>query len=456
MALLKQKRVAIIFALVAVIGVAGFSWSKWGDSQVSGAASINSLAVQNRYVGVSSLKKLLKQHGMAYHPFEKFSYGTSNQQPNGIVVHETATPDATAWDEAQYFNNNWRNSETYVHAIVDDKQVIQLMSPGRGLVWGAGPMANSRFIQIELAEVNTRDQFAKSVNNDAIYIAGLLHQYNLKPIRATSQNASTATIWTHNAVSNILGGTDHTDPIGYFHRWNYSMGEFFALIVHYYNQQSGTTNDTGSSSSSSQASSSAKTSTSSSKQASSQSQKPLPALPAGHSRKLVHTAYLYNSVGHVTSTRKPSGSQVTVYGTRMFAGRKFYRVSRYRYIVAYNLDDQLKRLGHAAYVYQANGHKTGTLKSASSQVHAYDRLTLRGRKFYQIGNNRYVVATNIDGNERRLKANAYLYTANGRRYGSQILRKQTITRTYGSRVRLAGKYYYQLFPYALVKAANFY
>ena len=44
MALLKQTRVAIILALVAVIGVAGFSWSKWGDSQVSGAASINRIA----------------------------------------------------------------------------------------------------------------------------------------------------------------------------------------------------------------------------------------------------------------------------------------------------------------------------------------------------------------------------------------------------------------------------
>ncbi|MDN6043409.1 MAG: SLAP domain-containing protein [Lactobacillus sp.] len=455
MALLKQTRVAIILALVAVIGVAGFSWSKWGESQVSGAASINSLAVQNRYVGVSSLTKLLKQRGMAYHPFSSFSYGTSNHQPNGIVIHETATPDATAWDEAQYFNNNWASSETYVHAIVDDKQVIQLMSPKLG-VWGAGPVANSRFIQVELAEVNTRDKFAKSVNNDAIYIAGLLHQYNLKPIRATSQNASTATIWTHNAVSNILGGTDHTDPIGYFHRWDYSMGEFFDLIVHYYNQQSGTTNDAGNSSSSSQASTNAKTSTSSNKQASSQSQKPLPPLPQGHSRRLVHADYLYNSAGNVTSTNKASGSEVTVYGTRMFAGRKFYQVSRYRYIVAYNLDDQLRRLGHAAYVYQANGHNTGTLKSAGSQVHAYDSLTLRGRKFYQIGNNRYVVATNIDGNERRLKSNAYLYKANGRRYGRQILRRQTIARTYGSRVKLHGKYYYQLFPYALVKAANFY
>ena len=154
-------------------------------------------------MGVSSLTKLLKQRGMAYHPFSSFSYGTSNHQPNGIVIHETATPDATAWDEAQYFNNNWASSETYVHAIVDDKHVIQLMSPKLG-VWGAGPVANSRFIQVELAEVNTSDKFAKSVNNDAIYIAGLLHQYNLKPIRATSQNASTATIWTHNAVSKII------------------------------------------------------------------------------------------------------------------------------------------------------------------------------------------------------------------------------------------------------------
>ena len=91
--------------------------------------------------------------------------------------------------------------------FVDSKQVIQMRSPDMG-TWGAGQQANNRFIQVELCEEDSRDAFIKSVY-DAIYIAKLLHRYDLQPDNACDDGQGT--IWSHHAVSNFLGGTDHVD-----------------------------------------------------------------------------------------------------------------------------------------------------------------------------------------------------------------------------------------------------
>lgn len=211
-------------------------------------ASINSEAKTKTYSGTKSLETLLKAAGLTYNQFNsvangnkygsRFGYRNGVGKPEGVVVHETATPGATAWDEGRYFNNNWMKAYTYVHAVVDNNQTLQLMSPDYG-VWGAGPIANVRYIQVELCEVSTRSQFVQSVANDAYYIASLLHSYNLTPSRA-SQDGS-GTIWSHNEVSHYLGGTDHGDPDGYFAKWGYSMSDFYSLISYFYNKQGAST-----------------------------------------------------------------------------------------------------------------------------------------------------------------------------------------------------------------------
>ena len=117
-------------------------------TQVVEAASINSIAKQNSYVGVTFLYKMLQTQNIKYNKF----YANGNKikyrkgKPEGIVIHETATPGASAYNEAIYFNREWQNMYSYVHAFVDSKQVIQMMTPNYG-VWGAGAIANNRFIQ---------------------------------------------------------------------------------------------------------------------------------------------------------------------------------------------------------------------------------------------------------------------------------------------------------------------
>ncbi|UQS81946.1 peptidoglycan recognition protein family protein [Bombilactobacillus folatiphilus] len=175
-----------------------------------------------------------------------FGYENGVGKPEGVVIHETATPGATAWDEVTYFNREWQNAQTYVHAFADANHILQIHSTDYG-VWGAGYWANQRFIQIELCEESTYDGFVRSVNNQAYFTAYMLNKYGLKP--SLADDTGSGTIWSHNAVNKYhpsAGG--HTDPIGWFNQWGYTMWQFYQLVQYHYNKLNGagnTTNDLG-------------------------------------------------------------------------------------------------------------------------------------------------------------------------------------------------------------------
>lgn len=156
-----------------------------------------------------------------------FGYENGVGKPEGVVVHETADPNATAENEVSYFNREWPSLQTYVHAFVDNNEIINIHSADYG-VWGAGHTANYKFIQVELCEVHDYDAFARSLSNDAFYIAKRLIQYNLPDIPGQ-------TVVSHHQVSNTYGETNHTDPDGYFAKWGYDMNQFNDLISYYYN-----------------------------------------------------------------------------------------------------------------------------------------------------------------------------------------------------------------------------
>lgn len=130
--------------LVSMLAVGALTFGFAGQAQTA-SASINSDAKKKTYSGTKYLKDLLKAAGMTYNQFNsvangkkygsRFGYRKGVGKPEGVVVHETATPGATAWDEGRYFNNNWMTAYTYVHAVVDNTKTIQLMSTDYG-VWG--------------------------------------------------------------------------------------------------------------------------------------------------------------------------------------------------------------------------------------------------------------------------------------------------------------------------------
>lgn len=165
--------------------------------------------------------------------FPKFGYRNGVNKPEGIVLHETANPSSTIQNEIDYMATNYNSA--FVHAFVDKSHIIQI-HPTKYAVWGAGKYANARFIQFELVRHSTFDAFARSINNYAYYAAYLLKQYNMKFDSAESDGKGT--VWTHNAVTKYLGGTTHTDPVGYFSEWGYSVSQLNTLIKQKYEAMS--------------------------------------------------------------------------------------------------------------------------------------------------------------------------------------------------------------------------
>lgn len=115
-----------------------------------------------------------------------------------------------------------------------------------------------------------------------------------------------------------------------------------------------------------------------------------------------------------------------------------------------------KKIMHRAAVYDQNGHRVGKkIYATYSMVNVLGGLVrINNKNYYKIGNNRYLVASNIDGSRSFVKHNAYTYSGKGKRvYVATIKRGSTIT-TYGSRVKLNGKYYYRIGVGRYVKSAN--
>lgn len=187
---------------------------------VKADSSINDYIIDNQIQPA----KIQSQEG-TFGVWQGYRYGVG--QPEGIVVHETSENNVTAQQFTDRFNSEWRQKQTYVHAFVDNNQILNIHNTDY-IVWGAGPTANSRFIQVELCRVNTYDEFARSLSNDAYYIASKLIQYNLPDVPGQ-------TVFSHKQTSDLWHETKHQDPDYYFSTWGYDMNQFNDLILSYYN-----------------------------------------------------------------------------------------------------------------------------------------------------------------------------------------------------------------------------
>lgn len=169
------------------------------------------------------------------YPTDDMSYRYG--RPEGVVVHETANPNDSVAGEINYAQNHYENA--FVHSYVSDNQIVNVANTNLKC-WGSGYYGNQRFIQFETIEVHTQYAFAAELNNAAYYTAYLLKEYNLAPSLADGNGG---TVWSHHDVTNYLGGTDHTDPDGYwaknasqFFGTTYTMSDFIELVGYYYAQ----------------------------------------------------------------------------------------------------------------------------------------------------------------------------------------------------------------------------
>ncbi|MDW3987069.1 GW dipeptide domain-containing protein [Staphylococcus saprophyticus] len=180
----------------------------------------------NNYIRKNNFKVPNYEQDIAnYLPQYNYRYG----KPEGIVMHDTANDNSTITGEINYMKNNYTSA--FVHAYVDGDRIIETANTDY-LAWGAGPQANDRFIHVELVHTHDYDSFARSINNYADYAATNLQYYGLVPDSAEYDGVGT--VWTHQAVSNYLGGSDHSDPHGYLAAHNYSYDELYDLIYEKY------------------------------------------------------------------------------------------------------------------------------------------------------------------------------------------------------------------------------
>lgn len=217
-----------IRGIALTAGCLGLFWS-------STTASANAI---NTYIGNQdySTPKITKAYQSVL-PKNSYRYN----KPEGVVVHETANPSSTIYGEINYMTGHYKSA--FVHTFIDASNIINIANT-KYLCWGAGPIANQRYVQFEQVEVHSKSAFASELNNAAYYTAYILKQYGLTPKRYT-------TVLSHHDVSNQLGGTNHTDPDGYwstnarnYFGTTYTMTDFVNLVKTQYANLGGVTTDT--------------------------------------------------------------------------------------------------------------------------------------------------------------------------------------------------------------------
>lgn len=148
-------------------------------------------------------------------------------KPTGIVLHETATPGATAQNEYSYFNNHEKLGKS-AHAFIDCTEDIQLI-PWDEMAWHAKTQANKRFIGIEMCRPKNDDP--KKLEKMLItYYAAVdafarLFFYVLKIKKVTKEN-----LMSHHEVSLKWKESTHTDPTSYLKEIGKTMDGFRADV----------------------------------------------------------------------------------------------------------------------------------------------------------------------------------------------------------------------------------
>lgn len=157
----------------------------------------------------NNVKKPIKKEFML-----AINEGSSQRTNNNfITIHSTATSNATAREEAQFFKNNWNTSYTYTHLVVDNQECYIVGSLGY-VAWGAGPTANLNSpVQIELCEFPNDRLRAQEAYVNYIH---LIRQFaDIYGIPKKLDRGLLQEVRTHNYWARMNHETDHTDPQTY-------------------------------------------------------------------------------------------------------------------------------------------------------------------------------------------------------------------------------------------------
>ena len=160
--------------------------------------------------------------------------GSSQPTISGkIVIHSTDNMDAPAVNNAIFEKRTWLTNAAYVHYIVGDNgKVFQIGQPGY-VAWGAGANMNYQApVQIELAETSNHEQFKTDYATLIELVANSARTYGINRVLNPAYGLNG--VVTHNYVSQVYGGTDHTDPTGYLAKHGVSTAQLAQDVANGY------------------------------------------------------------------------------------------------------------------------------------------------------------------------------------------------------------------------------
>ncbi|MDF2534322.1 MAG: hypothetical protein K0R18_479 [Bacillales bacterium] len=144
--------------------------------------------------------------------------------PVGVIIHETATPNATDEAEYRYFCGGNRNASA--HYFVDYDSISKFI-PENEQAWHAGPTANKRYVGIELCHFDEEAKFQEIWKRGVWLVADMCKRYGWNPSEA---------IHSHHWCSQQWRETNHSDPDDYFADHGQSMASFIADVKKVLNQ----------------------------------------------------------------------------------------------------------------------------------------------------------------------------------------------------------------------------
>ena len=173
---------------------------------------------------------------------------------------------------------------------------------------------------------------------------------------------------------------------------------------------------------------------------------------------VMQTGFHYIASQKKTVYYSPKTGQM-LYGLQKINGKWYMFDKRSGAKISYQTVGTYIRLKHNAALYSAKGKKT---KAKSYKKGLYTKSVgiriIKGKVYYKLSNGKYIKAGNITvGKKRTLKKNAYIYVKKGKKVKALkgVQKKGSTKYTYGSVVIFKGKKYYAVASGKYIKSANF-
>lgn len=137
-------------------------------------------------------------------------------RPVGLVYHATATPGAGDEAEREYFQSH--DVESSAHYFVDWDSITRIV-PEDEVAWHAGAYGNN-CLSMELCEPKGHDpEKFEQVWRRGVWLGRDICQ---------RRGFDAGQVLSHDYISRVFGGTDHSDPVAFFAQYGRTCEQFVA------------------------------------------------------------------------------------------------------------------------------------------------------------------------------------------------------------------------------------